>query len=170
MTVSAKVRKSLPASRLGEPESGGYPMQDRKHAALAKAFAAMHHAKNKAEIDAKADKILARKKGGRIGRQMGGKIPAGVGVKASNGRPGRQMGGQLGAPQMPPPQILRPQPAPQTPQAAPPMGAPPMFRPPAPPPGVPQPGPQPQQPQMNPRVAPGMAGPVGQQSPYSGIA
>ena len=66
MTVSAKVRKSLPASRLGKPKSGGYPMPDKKHAGIAKAFAAMHHDPDKAEIDAKADRILAKKRGGFI--------------------------------------------------------------------------------------------------------
>jgi hypothetical protein len=73
MTVSAKVRKSLPASRMGEPKSGKYPMPDRKHAALAKAFAAMHNAPNKAAIDAKADRILAAKRGGFISGK--GKAP-----------------------------------------------------------------------------------------------
>lgn len=66
MTVSAKVRKSLPASRLGKPGSGGYPMQDKKHAGLAKAFAAMHHDPQEAEIDAKANRVLAKKRGGFI--------------------------------------------------------------------------------------------------------
>ena len=66
MTVSAKVRKSLPASRMGEPKSGKYPMPDKKHAGLAKAFAAMHDAPDKAAIDAKADRILAKKRGGFI--------------------------------------------------------------------------------------------------------
>jgi hypothetical protein len=66
MTVSAKVRKSLPASKLGRPKSGGYPMNDKKHAGLAKAFAAMHHAPDEAAIDAKADRILAKKRGGII--------------------------------------------------------------------------------------------------------
>ena len=33
-------------------------MPDKKHARLAKAFAAMHHSPHKAEIDAKADRIL----------------------------------------------------------------------------------------------------------------
>lgn len=66
MTVSAKVRKSLPASKLGRPKSGDYPMNDKKHAGLAKAFAAMHHAPDEAAIDAKADRILAKKRGGFI--------------------------------------------------------------------------------------------------------
>jgi hypothetical protein len=66
MTVSAKVRKNLPASRLGKPKSGGYPMPDRKHAAIAKAFAAMHQDPERAAIDAKADRILSRLYGGRI--------------------------------------------------------------------------------------------------------
>ena len=66
MTVSAKVRKSLPPSRLGKPKSGGYPMPDKEHAAIAKGFAAMHDDPDKAAIDAKADAILAKKRGGKI--------------------------------------------------------------------------------------------------------
>jgi hypothetical protein len=90
MTVSAKVRKSLPASRMGRPGSGGYPMPDKKHAGLAKAFAAMHHAKDKAAIDAKADRILAKKRGGFIdGRSQ----------KPHLGRAGRASGGKAYGPQ-----------------------------------------------------------------------
>ena len=67
MTVSAKERAKLPASRMGKPKSGGYPMPDRKHAGLAKAFAAMHHDPEEAEIDAKANRILGKKKrGGKV--------------------------------------------------------------------------------------------------------
>jgi hypothetical protein len=66
MTVSAKVRKSLPASRMGKPGSDEYPMPDKKHARIAKGFAAMHHDPDKAAIDRKADAILARLYGGRI--------------------------------------------------------------------------------------------------------
>jgi hypothetical protein len=66
MTVSAKVRKSLPASRMGKPDSDEYPMPDKKHARIAKGFAAMHHDPDKTEIDAKADRILAKKRGGFI--------------------------------------------------------------------------------------------------------
>lgn len=66
MTVSAKVRKKLPPSRMGRPGSDGYPMPDKEHAAIAKGFAAMHHAPDKAEIDAKADRILAKKRGGFV--------------------------------------------------------------------------------------------------------
>ena len=80
MTVSAKVRKSLPKSRLGRPKSGGYPMPDKRHAAIAKGFAAMHNAPDKAAIDAKADRILAA--------QRGGPIPiAGRGMRPNIGRP-----------------------------------------------------------------------------------
>ena len=66
MTVSAKVRAKLPASRLGKPKSGGYPMPDKKHAAIAKAFAAMHHDPDEAAIDAKADRVLGKKRGGKV--------------------------------------------------------------------------------------------------------
>ena len=76
MTVSAKVRKSLPPSRLGDPKTGGYPMADKKHARIAKGFAAMHDAPNKASIDRKADALLAKKRGGKIARrQNGGAAP-----------------------------------------------------------------------------------------------
>lgn len=66
MTVSAKVRKSLPASRMGKPDSDEYPMPDKRHAAIAKGFAKMHNDPDRAEIDAKADRILAKKRGGFI--------------------------------------------------------------------------------------------------------
>ena len=81
MTVSAKVRKSLPSSRLGKPKSGGYPMPDKKHAGLAKAFAAMHHDPDEAAIDAKADAILNRAYGGKI---------VGAGSRPSLGRAARR--------------------------------------------------------------------------------
>jgi hypothetical protein len=41
-------------------------MPDKRHAAIAKGFAAMHNAPDKAAIDAKADRILAKKRGGFI--------------------------------------------------------------------------------------------------------
>ena len=90
MTVSAKVRKSLPPSRLGEPSTGGYPMADKKHAAIAKGFAAMHDAPNKAAIDAKADRILAKKRGGFV---IGGH-----GKRPGMGRKARQPGGAVSPP------------------------------------------------------------------------
>lgn len=69
MTVSAATRKSLPPSKVGKPSKqkskggeGSYPMPDKKHAGIAKAFAAMHHDPNKAAIDAKANKILGKGK------------------------------------------------------------------------------------------------------------
>lgn len=63
MTVSRAVRRHLSNARTGVPSkkgqaSGSYPMPDKKHARLAKAFAAMHHSPNKAAIDRKADAIL----------------------------------------------------------------------------------------------------------------
>jgi hypothetical protein len=92
MTVSAKVRKSLPPSRMGKPGSDEYPMPDKKHARIAKGFAAMHDDPDKAAIDAKADAILAKKRGGRIKRQLGGPLPvAGVGQRPNLGRPGLPM-------------------------------------------------------------------------------
>jgi hypothetical protein len=86
MTVSAKVRARLPASRLGKPGSDGYPMPDKKHARIAKGFAAMHNDPDKAAIDAKANAVLAKKRGGLV---VGGK-----GKKPSLGRAGRAGGGK----------------------------------------------------------------------------
>jgi hypothetical protein len=62
-------------------------MQDKKHARIAKGFAAMHHDPDKAEIDAKADRILAKKRGGFI--------PAGNFKRPHLGRAGRANGGEI---------------------------------------------------------------------------
>ena len=60
--LSMAARKSLPKKDFGKPSaapgSGSYPMPDRKHAILAKAFAAMHHDPDEAAIDAKANRKL----------------------------------------------------------------------------------------------------------------
>ncbi len=61
-----KVAKLTPKERANAGVYGGpgkkYPMPDKKHAAIAKGFAAMHHAPNEAAIDAKADKVLGKGK------------------------------------------------------------------------------------------------------------
>jgi len=66
--LSASARKKLPASTFGEPGKRAYPMPDRAHAANAKARASQQAAKGKlsssakSAIDAKANKILGKKK------------------------------------------------------------------------------------------------------------
>jgi hypothetical protein len=61
-------RKSLPKSEFGEPGSRKYPMPDRSHAANAKARASQQEAAGrlspgeKAKIDAKANRILGKKR------------------------------------------------------------------------------------------------------------
>jgi len=61
-------RKEIPRSEFGLPATKKYPMLDRRHAANAKARAAQMEEKgklsasSKAKIDAKADKILKKKK------------------------------------------------------------------------------------------------------------
>jgi hypothetical protein len=58
--LTTKARNALPASKFAGPDRS-YPVQDKKHAAAAKGFAAMHNSPNKAAIDAKADKVLGKK-------------------------------------------------------------------------------------------------------------
>lgn len=66
--LSTKRRKALPAKDFGEPGKRAYPMPDRSHAANAKARASQQEAKGnlsasaKAKIDAKANRILGKKK------------------------------------------------------------------------------------------------------------
>ena len=61
-------RKKIPTSEYGLPAEKKYPMPDRKHAANAKARASEMKKKGKlsssnaAKINAKANKILAKKK------------------------------------------------------------------------------------------------------------
>jgi hypothetical protein len=64
--LSTAERKKLPKSTFGLPGRRGYPMPDRPHAANAKARASQQVGKSissaqKAEIDAKANRILASK-------------------------------------------------------------------------------------------------------------
>jgi hypothetical protein len=66
--LSAKSRNALPAKSFGEPGSRKYPMPNRSHAANAKARASQQAAKGnlskseEAKIDAKADRVLGKKK------------------------------------------------------------------------------------------------------------
>lgn len=66
--LKAKARKKLPASEFGLPKSRKYPINDKAHAANAKARAAQMVKKgklspaSKAKIDAKANKVLGKSK------------------------------------------------------------------------------------------------------------
>jgi hypothetical protein len=58
--LSTKARKALPASSFGGPDRS-YPMPDRAHAANAKSRAAQFASPSvKAEVDAKANRILGK--------------------------------------------------------------------------------------------------------------
>lgn len=69
--LTAAGRKAVPASKTGLPGkrtkkggavSGSYPMPDKKHAAVAKSFAARYASPaQRKKIDAKANKILKGK-------------------------------------------------------------------------------------------------------------
>lgn len=66
--LTTKARKAIPKAQFGLPGSKSYPVNDRAHAANAKARATqMVNAgklspSSKAKIDAKANKVLAKKK------------------------------------------------------------------------------------------------------------
>lgn len=79
--LKAAARKALPKGKFGLPGRRAYPMPDRSHAANAKARASQQVGKSitsaqKAEIDAKANKVLAGK----------GSQPAKTSLLASKGR------------------------------------------------------------------------------------
>ncbi len=69
--LTAAQRKKIPSSKFGLPGkgagpkgkgAGSYPMPDKKHASLAKGFAARFASPSqKAKIDAKANKVLKKK-------------------------------------------------------------------------------------------------------------
>jgi len=67
--LTPKQRKSLPKSDFGLPGKRAYPMPDKAHAANAKARATQAvnagrmSKSTKSKIDAKANKVLGRKKG-----------------------------------------------------------------------------------------------------------
>jgi hypothetical protein len=67
--ITTKKRKSLPKSDFGLPGERKYPMPDKAHAANAKARATQMAKKGKLsaaakkKIDAKANRILGKKKG-----------------------------------------------------------------------------------------------------------
>ena len=64
--LKAKARNALPKSDFGEPGKRAYPMPDKSHAANAKARATQMakrgklSASERATIDAKANRVLAR--------------------------------------------------------------------------------------------------------------
>jgi hypothetical protein len=66
--LKAASRKRIPSSQFGLPGSRKYPMPDRSHAANAKARASQQVAagnlspSGKAKIDAKANRVLGKKK------------------------------------------------------------------------------------------------------------
>lgn len=66
--LTTKARKKIPKKEFGLPAEKKYPMPDRAHAANAKARATQMvnagklSSSSKAKIDAKADKILKKKK------------------------------------------------------------------------------------------------------------
>jgi hypothetical protein len=68
-TLSSLMRGNLPASSFGQPGSRKYPMPDKTHAANAKARASQQvkagnlSPSSKAKIDAKANRILGKRKG-----------------------------------------------------------------------------------------------------------
>lgn len=57
--LTARTRAAIPKEKFALPEKDGYPVQDKAHAANAKARAAQHATpEEKARIDAKANKVL----------------------------------------------------------------------------------------------------------------
>ena len=66
--LDAKERKKIPKGEFGLPGKRSYPMEDKAHARNAKARASEMENKGKlsasakAKIDAKADKVLGKKK------------------------------------------------------------------------------------------------------------
>ena len=66
--LTAAARKAMPKSEFGLPGKKAYPMPDKSHAANAKARASQAvnagrmSESTKAKIDAKANKVLAKKK------------------------------------------------------------------------------------------------------------
>lgn len=66
--LSIAARKAMPKSEFGLPGKKAYPMPDKSHAANAKARASQAvnagrmSESTKAKIDAKANKVLAKKK------------------------------------------------------------------------------------------------------------
>ncbi len=76
--LSSKKRNKLPKSEFGEPGERKYPVQDRAHAANAKARASQQVKKGnlsksiEKKIDVKANKVLGHRTGNAI-RKTGGR-------------------------------------------------------------------------------------------------
>ncbi len=67
--LTAAKRKKIPTSQFGLPGKRAYPMPDKKHAAVAKAYAERYASPaERAQIDAKANRVLH--KGGSM-RDLG---------------------------------------------------------------------------------------------------
>ena len=66
--LTAKARNKIPRSKFGLPGSRKYPMEDRSHAAVAKSRASQQVKRgnlspsSKAAIDAKANRVLGKRK------------------------------------------------------------------------------------------------------------
>ena len=61
--LTTKVRDSLKPSTFGLPSQRAYPMPDKQHAVLAKAYATRYATPaEKSKIDAKANKMLGKGK------------------------------------------------------------------------------------------------------------
>ena len=59
--LTKKTRAKIPSSEFGLPKSRGYPMPDKKHAAVAKGYAKRFASPaQRAKIDAKANRILGK--------------------------------------------------------------------------------------------------------------
>jgi hypothetical protein len=66
--LTTKARKAMPKSEFGQPGKRAYPMPDKSHAANAKARASQMEKASKlsesakSKIDAKANRVLGKKK------------------------------------------------------------------------------------------------------------
>lgn len=60
--LTPKSRAKIPTSKFAGP-GRTYPVEDKKHAAVAKGLAAMHHSKSIKSIDRKANAVLGKSKG-----------------------------------------------------------------------------------------------------------
>jgi hypothetical protein len=120
--LDARERNDLPKSDFGEPGSRKYPMPDKGHAANAKARASQqehkgHISKSTEEkIDAKADRVLGRKDGGRAGK---GKMSVNIVIA-----PGHPQQPAMGAMPPPPSPSGPPLPMPPRPPSVLPVGVP----------------------------------------------
>lgn len=71
MKLTAAKRNAIPSSKFGLPQQRKYPMADKTHARVAKSYASKEEhaghlsASQKAEIDAKANRVL-----GHTGKSM----------------------------------------------------------------------------------------------------